>query len=74
VEVEAVDCSQRQEPKITVEPSPCAPVGADGRKTNLDSLVKATIGWNITGNFIHQISLCIDEKVYSTIWTKHTIH
>merc|ERR1719402_171580 len=40
VEVEAVDRSLRQEPKITAESSPCAPVGADGRTTNLDNLVK----------------------------------
>jgi len=74
VGVESVGCSQRQEPQIISESAPCSPVGADGRKTDLGSLVKASIGWNITGHFIQQISLCIDEKVFSTIWTAHTIH
>lgn len=61
-------------PKITqTQASGCAAEGADGRTTDLDRLVTVQIGWEIHGIFQAQINLCVDELLYSTLWTSHTV-
>ena len=72
--VEATTCSRKQEPRLTRDMTPCSDVGADGRMDDLSQLVRVSIGWQIEDNFIEQIGLCHDEKLYSTIWTNHTLH
>jgi len=37
-------------------------------------LVRVSIGWQIEENFIEQIGICHDEKLYSTIWSNYTLH
>ena len=42
--------------------------------SELSYLTRATIGWKIDGVYKEQIGLCIDEKMFATIWTNHTLH
>jgi len=74
VAVEAASCNRRQEPLLMRRQEVCAPVGADGREGDLDKLTRASIGWRLDGKFKEQIGLCLDEKLYATIWTNHTLH
>ena len=59
---------------MTREMTPCSNVGADGRMDDLSQLVRVSIGWQVGDNFIEQIGLCHDEKLYSTIWSNYTLH
>ena len=72
--VEAVTCSRKQEPRLTRVSATCADTGADGRTDDLSQLVKISVGWMIQENFVEQIGLCHDEKMFATIWTNHTLH
>jgi len=75
VSIESASCNRKQEPKMRRWKELCAPIGVDGRFTDLSGkLSRVSIGWEIEGNFIEQVGLCIDEAVYGTLWTNHTIH
>lgn len=75
VDVEAASCNKKQEPRISRSNELCAPIGADGRFTELSGkLVRVSLGWEINGIYKEQIGMCVDEQVYGTIWTNHTIH
>ena len=41
---------------------------------DLTELVRASISWKIDDKYIEQIGLCIDERMFTTIWTNHTVH
>merc|ERR1719334_447605 len=71
--VERASCSQKQEPRLVRTQKECAPLGSDGRTKGLDSLVHVSIGWQIGSKFVEQISLCVDESNFGTLWTKHTV-
>ena len=43
-------------------------------RSELSYLTRASIGWKIDGVYKEQIGLCIDEKMFATIWTNHTLH
>jgi len=73
VTVESATCNRRQEPRLVKSQEPCSPVGADGRTSELSDLYTVQIGWVIHDTFIEQVRLCIDEKVYGTLWTNHTV-
>lgn len=73
VSVEAATCNKKQEPVIKRTSSICSPVGADGRNSSLQALVQVQIGWQIRSNYIEQIRVCVDESMYATIWTNHTL-
>jgi len=74
VSVEKTSCSKRQEPRISRTKGKCARAGADGRRKGLNLLTRVSIGWNISGIFHEQIGLCVDETMFATLWTNHTIH
>jgi len=74
VSVEAASCNKKQEPLLMRRQEACSPVGADGRTDSLSELVRVSIGWNIAGKFLEQIGLCMDERMFATIWTNHTLH
>merc|ERR1719158_1289441 len=74
VSVEAASCNKKQEPLLLRRKEQCSPVGADGRDDDLSELTRASIGWSIDGKYKEQIGLCIDEKMFATIWTNHTLH
>lgn len=73
VSVEAASCNKKQEPVILRSSSICSRVGADGRNTSTQALTQVQIGWQINNTFIEQIRLCVDESMYATIWTNHTL-
>lgn len=74
VSVEAASCNTKQEPLLLRRQEQCSPVGADGRAEGLGVLTRASIGWRIDGKYKEQIGLCVDEKIFATIWTNHTLH
>eukprot|EP00090_Calanus_glacialis_P045179 TRINITY_DN8232_c0_g1_i1.p1 TRINITY_DN8232_c0_g1~~TRINITY_DN8232_c0_g1_i1.p1 ORF type:complete len:472 (-),score=119.75 TRINITY_DN8232_c0_g1_i1:256-1671(-) len=74
VSVEAASCNKKQEPLLVRREEVCSPVGADGREDGLSELTRVSIGWNIGGKFKEQIGLCVDERMFATIWTNHTLH
>jgi len=74
VAVEAASCNKKQEPLLVRRQELCSPVGADGREEGLSELTRVSIGWNLSGKFLEQIGLCVDERMFATIWTNHTIH
>jgi len=78
VEVEKYKCSKGFDPEIMISNSTCASLGADGRDVSgeSDGLKEVSIGWRLNGTtetFQTQISLCIDDQKYGTLWTKHVI-
>jgi len=74
VSVQTISCNRKQEPRLIKTQETCSPVGADGRESTLEDLYTVQIGWMIHEKFLEQIRICIDEKVYGTIWTNHTVH
>merc|ERR1719322_2157249 len=74
VSVETATCSRKQEARLVRDNQVCSDVGADGRLNDLSQLVRVSIGWQIEENFIEQIGICHDEKLYSTIWSNYTLH
>merc|ERR1712106_999847 len=74
VSVESASCNKKQEPLLMRRAEHCSPVGADGRDDDLSELTRTSIGWNIDGKYKEQIGLCIDERMFATIWTNHTLH
>jgi len=73
-----VSCRKRIEPRITKifdEKTTCANQGADGRQNDLiGNLHTVEIGWQVRDTYTKMIELCIDEKVYGTLWTKHNVY
>jgi len=53
----------------------CSSVGVDGRSKDLTGqLIHVQIGWGIPEfGFKPQIDLCVDNKMFGTVWTNHTI-
>ena len=43
ISVEETTCNQKQEPLIVRLPTPCSPIGVDGRTDGLDTLVRVSI-------------------------------
>jgi hypothetical protein len=90
VEAASLSCNKKQEPLLIRREEECSPVGADGRVDGgiygirfyfhhvcvlgLADLTRVSIGWNIGRKFIEQIGLCVDERMFATIWTKYTLH
>ena len=75
ISVEETTCNQKQEPLIVRLPTPCSPIGVDGRTDGLDTLVRVSIGWQLDEDtYLEQIGLCVDESSYGTVWTNHTLH
>jgi hypothetical protein len=74
IAVEKATCSRKQEPRLERTAQQCSPVGADGRMDGLETLVRVSIGWQVGQDYIEQIGLCIDEKMYATLWSNHTLH
>merc|ERR1711997_100552 len=74
VTVEKTSCNRKQEPLIKKTYENCSSKGADSRPDDLGTLARLSIGWQIGASYMEQIGLCIDEKMYSTIWTRHTVH
>lgn len=70
---ETLSCSFKNEPKIIKTQSNCSPQGTDGRTKKLKLLFLVTIGWQFNDNYRTQISLCLDEIDYGTLWTSHTV-
>jgi len=73
INVEEASCSRKQEPRLIRSQEKCSRVGSDGRRKNLKSLVRVSIGWQLGDIFREQIGLCVDEENYGTIWTNHTV-
>lgn len=76
-DVHQLSCTKKFEPVIRLSKSRCAPLGADGRNVENQAdhgLLSVQIGWNITNSkFQTQIDLCVDNKAFGTLWTRHVI-
>jgi len=82
VNVEKVTCDTYFDPEIEIHKptsdseTPCSKLVADGRKSSEvedNGLKRVSIGWKFKGQHQTQISLCIDDQRYGTMWTKHVI-
>ena len=40
----------------------------------MSDLAKYSIGWKIGSKYQKQIGICVDEKLFGTIWTNHLLH
>ena len=68
-------CKNVMEPEVIREDqSDCSQgLGADGRTEDLDKITLVKVGWKFFDHFEEQYQACIDEKVYGTLWTHHTV-
>lgn len=82
VDVYKAACTKKQYAALTKhvgETSLCSDIGADGRTYDLDNTIHSVqIGWNMSAinpdaKLTDMIQLCIDEKVYGTLWTRHIV-
>ena len=68
-------CKRVMEPEVVREDqSDCSKgVGADGRTEDLEKITLVRVGWKFGDHFEEQYQACIDEKVYGTLYTHHTV-
>ena len=68
-------CKNVMEPEVIREDqSDCSKgLGADGRTEDLANITLVKVGWKFFDHFEEQYQACIDEKVYGTLWTHHTV-
>ena len=68
-------CRRVMEPEVVREDqSDCSKgVGADGRTEDLEKITLVRVGWRFGDHFEEQYQACIDEKVYGTLYTHHTV-
>jgi len=83
IDIYKARCTEKQYPillKHKNEVALCSNLGADGRNNDLENSIRTVqIGWNMSEinpnmKIKEMIKMCIDEKVFGTLWTRHIVH